>query len=174
MRTMRLDVPRGLVIVGCVSVGFIISAGPGLVARAAEPAGWSHAIAADASAAAAQIRIAELEQRVRELEGHGGTGSAQASAELTAAMARNEELAARNHALSLENQELARARALAQPATSEPPSLAEPKAQLRYWAQQIRDGETVFGRLSPEWKHAVNVLLRRERQLDPQNPWREP
>ena len=109
---MRLDVPRGLVIVGCVSVGFIISAGPGLVARAAEPAGWSHAIAADASAAAAQIRIAELEQRVRELEGHGGTGSAQASAELTAAMARNEELAARNHALSLENQELARARAL--------------------------------------------------------------
>jgi hypothetical protein len=29
------------------------------------------------------------------------------------------------------------------------------------------------GRLSTDWKNAVNLLLRRPRQLDPHNPWRD-
>jgi hypothetical protein len=36
----------------------------------------------------------------------------------------------------------------------------------------MRDGEGAL-RLSPEQNAAVNVLLRRERHLDPNNPWRD-
>jgi hypothetical protein len=69
-----LEVHRALVLVACVSTGFVISAGPGLVARAAEPERWVDAIAANASTAAtpddaAQRRIAELEQRIADLTG---------------------------------------------------------------------------------------------------------
>lgn len=155
------------------------------MARAAEPVRWIPTLAPDSSAtatpdAAARLRIAQLELRIAELEAErraqqqvGG----QRSSELAAAIARNEQLVARNLALSIENQELARSRAFDPSAPApdvQPPSDADPRAQLRYWAKQIRDGETSFRRLSPDWSAAVNVLLRRERQLDPQNPWREP
>src|SRR5262249_32169104 len=154
-----------LVVLGCVSAGFVISAGPGLVARAAEPDRWLSAIASDASSVtregAAQRRIAELEQRIKELEAQRGSAphGAEKSPELAAAVARNQELAARNVALSLENQQLGQSR-MSQQATCEPPHDMDPRAQLRYWAKQIRDGESVFGRLSPERNAAVNVLLR--------------
>jgi hypothetical protein len=177
-----LDVRRGLVVVACVSVGFIISAGPGLVARAAEPNRWVSSFVADANTNAdttseegEQQRIAQLEQRIRELEAERSGKRAEKSSELSAAKARNEELASRNRELSLENQELV-SRGFDHPVAAgscAAPSDADPKAQLRYWAKQLRDDESSAGRLSSDWKNAVNLLLRRPRQLDPHNPWRE-
>jgi hypothetical protein len=173
---------RDLVLIGCVSVGFVISAGRGLVARAAEPDRWARAIAASASTTgaaedAAQRRIAELEQRVRELEAerHAPPSDAK-SAERAAVTARSDELAARNLVLATKSQEGGQRRSLGSfdSGACRPPGDADPKAQLRYWAQQIRAGETSSRRLSPEWNAAVNVLVRGERQLDPRNPWRDP
>ena len=174
-----VQVRRGLVLVGCVSMGFVISAGPGLVARAAEPDRWVSAIVASASARgdAAQRRIAELEQKVKELEAQSQAQLATAKSAELAAIARSEELAARNRALALENQELAQSRVF-EPSGSasvalQPESEADPRVQLRYLARQIRDGEASFRRLSPRLNAAVNVILRGERELDPNNPWRE-
>jgi hypothetical protein len=177
-----LDVRRSIVVVGCIAVGFIVSAGPGLVARAAEPERWAGAIAADASkataaaGAAAQRRIVELERRVKELEASLRAGASGDEA-LAAAQARTEALAAHNRALSLENQELAhKAAAGAQGSTScGLPEGTDAKEQLRYWAQRMRDDERGFrGRMSSEWNAALNVVLRRDRPLDPRNPWRDP
>jgi hypothetical protein len=177
-----LDVRRGLVVVACVSAGFIISAGPGLVARAAEPNRWVNSFAPDANAGlesdseeGAQQRIARLEQRIRELEAERSGKRAEKFSELSAAKARNEELASRNRELSLENQELM-SRGFDQSvraASCAAPSDADPKAQLRYWAKLVRDDESTAGRLPNDWKNAVNLLLRRPRQLDPHNPWRD-
>lgn len=175
---MIFDVRRGLVVITCVSVGFVVSAGPSLVARAAEPDRWSRAIATDARANAASDdaahrRIAELERRLKELDSQ----QRGEKSELATAKARNEKLVERNIALSLENQELVQSRAFEQPARDsaacETPSGDDPMAQLRYWAKQLRDSETGSGKLSPERNAAINVLLRRERQLDPHNPWRQ-
>jgi hypothetical protein len=121
--------------------------------------------------------VAELERRVKELEAERRSAQhSEKSLEMKAALARNEELAAKNRALSLENQELAQSRAFEQHrsagAACELPDDADPRAQLRYWAKQMRDGEGAL-RLSPEQNAALNVLLRRERHLDPNNPWRE-
>jgi hypothetical protein len=177
-----LNIRRGLVVVACVSVGFIISAGPGLVARAAEPNRWVASLVDDANAEAdsagdegSQHRIAQLEQRIKELEAERSGRRAEKSSELSAAKARNDELAARNRELSLENQELV-SHGFDHPvaaASCAAPSDADPKAQLRYWAKQLRDDESSAGRLSSDWKNAVNLLLRRPRQLDPHNPWRD-
>jgi hypothetical protein len=169
-------------VVACVSVGFIISAGPGLVARAAEPNRWVNSFAPDANAdwdmtseEGAQRRIAQLEQRIKELEAGRSGKRAERSSELSAAKARNEELASRNRDLSVENRELM-SRSFDRPvvaASCAPPSDADPKAQLRYWAKQLRDDESSAGRLSSDWRNAVNLLLRHPRQLDPHNPWRD-
>lgn len=174
-----LDVRRGIVVVGCVFVGFVVSAGPGLVARAAEPERWVGAIAADASQntgeGSAQRRVAELERRVKELEAERNGASGQSTRELAAANARSEALEARNRTLAVQNQELAQSRALdTSSVRCDAPDGADPKEQLRYWAQRTRDREGGFrGRLSSDWNGAINVLLRRERPLDPRNPWRE-
>jgi hypothetical protein len=190
-----LNVRNGLVVVGCVFVGFVTSAGPGLVARAAEPPRWvDGAIAPSGGIAAsgttlteggvAQRRIAQLEQRLKELEAErrGATPNApapsEASRELEALIAHNRELTARNRALSAENQALAQSHLFESPATAPacepPPSGADPRAQIRYWAEQLRDGGPAFrGRLTSEQSAAIQVLLRRERELDPRNPWRE-
>ena len=127
-----------------------------------------------ASEDAAQRRIAELAQRVKELEAQRPATHPGKSSELAAVKARNEELAARNLALSLENQELLQSRTLrsSHSAAAAFPSPNDAKAQLRYWARQIQDGNTGFT-LSPAWNGALNVILRRERELDPHNPWRE-
>jgi hypothetical protein len=180
---MMLNVPRGLVVVACVSVGYVVSAGPGLLARAAEPDRWVAAIEADASSTVAgdgaAQRMAELEQRVKELEAERGLSQRHSgkSPELSAVVARNEELVAKNLALSVENRALSQSRAFEQSARTaaacEPPNDADPKAQIRYWGKLIRDSETAFGSLSPEWNAALSVLLRRERELDPNNPWLE-
>lgn len=173
---------RSLALVACVSAGFVISAGPGVVARAAEPERWIRAFAAQPNATAtsedaAQRRIAELTQRVKELEAQRpATQTAGKSSELAAVTARNRELVARNLALSVEHQELLHSRALesshSASAAFPPPDVADAKEQLRYWARQIQDRKTSFT-LSPAWNGALNVILRRERELDPHNPWRD-
>jgi hypothetical protein len=186
-----LSLRMGLLVLGCVSVGFVASAGPGLAARAAEPELWKPSVMVPGGGDA-QRRIAQLEQRLRELEAER-RGAAQAgpspvpvpvtvSAELEAVMARNEELVARNRTLATENQALVQGQVFERaPVASrcEPaPDGSDPKAQLRYWAERLRDGDNGFrGGLSPEQNAALNVLLRRERALDPRNPWyaaREP
>jgi len=178
-----LEVHRALVLVACVSTGFVISAGPGLVARAAEPERWVDAIAATASTAAtpddaAQRRIAELEQRIAELEAERRALAAAKPAGFAAGVARDEELAARHLAQPIDKRELGQSRtsdaSALHSADQQPSSGADAREQLRYWAKQIRDGEADSRRLSPEATAAVNVLLRRERELDPHNPWREP
>jgi hypothetical protein len=110
-----LSVRNGLVVVGCVFVGFVTSAGPGLVARAAEPPRWGELGLAPGDSTAvsgpttteggeAQRRIAQLEQRLNELEAErrattaDGSARAKASGELQAALAQNRELGAQPHA----------------------------------------------------------------------------
>lgn len=179
-----------IVVVGCVCVGFIASAGPGLVARAAEPDRWVENALAPAdddatpsSDGEARHRIAQLEQQLKDLEA-AAPGSAraastpQAPGELDAALARNQELMARNGALAAQNQELTQSHLFEPPVADiecePPPGDADPKVQLRYWAERLRDGDGGFrNRLTPEQNAAVNVLLRRERELDPRNPWRD-
>jgi hypothetical protein len=189
-----LSVRNGLVVVGCVFVGFVTSAGPGLVARAAEPPRWAELAVAPsdstpvpgtmpAERSGAQ-RIAQLEQRLRELEAERSRATSDAAArgkathELEVMIAHNRELAARNRALAAENQALAEGHLFETPASNTacepPPNAADPRAQIRYWAERLRDGDTAFqGRLTTEQNAAVQVLLRRERELDPRNPWRE-
>jgi hypothetical protein len=184
-----MSVRSGFVIVGCVFVGFVTSAGPGLVARAAEPQRWvagglsSSEDTTVVEGGEAQRHIAQLEQRLKELEAErrgaapGGPTGGQVSGELDAVVARNNELLESNRALAAENQALAQShlfeRRASRTACESPPSDADPKAQLRYWAERLRDGDSGFrDRLTAEQNAAVNVLLRRERELDPHNPWR--
>jgi hypothetical protein len=185
-----ISVNTGLVVVGCVLVGFVTSAGAGLVASAAEPQRWGErAIASSDStmvpvAGEAQQRIAQLEQRLKELEAErraaisAGSTHGNAADELDAVIARNNELTARNRTLAAENQALAQSH-LFEPhasatACKSPPGDADPKAQLRYWAERLREGDSGFReRLTIQQNAALNVLLRRERALDPHNPWRE-
>jgi hypothetical protein len=181
-----LNIRDTLVVVGCVFAGFVTSAGPGLVARAAEPPrDWfEHALAAADSSTdggAAERRIAQLEQQLKALEAERSAAAATGSTprELEAVLSQNRDLAARNRTLAAENQALAQSHLFESPsaaaACEPPPSAADPRAQIRYWAQQLRDSGTGFrGRLTVEQSAAVQVLLRPERELDPRNPWREP
>lgn len=176
-----LSLRDSLVVVGCVFVGFVTSAGPGLVARAAEPPPRLEPALAPSDSTRvpdrgeAQRRVAQLEQL--EAERRGATSddaaSGKASRELEAVLAHNRELTARNRALEA----LAQSHLFVPPATAkacEPPPSADPRAQIRYWAQLLRDGDTgSHARLTTQQYAAVQVLLRPERELDPRNPWRE-
>jgi hypothetical protein len=180
-----ISMRNGFVVVGCVVVGFLTSAGPGVVARAAEPLRWAQLVAAPGASSApvdGQDRIAQLEQRLKELEAErrvAPDGLARGNTpELDAVIARNNELTARNRKLTAENQALSQSRlferTVGASACAPPPGDADPKAQLRYWAERLRDGDSHFrDRLTADQNAALNVLLRRERALDPQNPWRE-
>lgn len=179
-----------VIVVGCVFVGFLASAGPGLVARAAEPDRWVETLTTSGDSAfssdvfttddhAARRRITELERQIKQLEANRGAGApaatAQVSRDLDAAIARNRELMERNRALSAQNQSLAQSHLFEPPTgTCEPPQEgADAKAQLRYWADQLRNPSKGFrGKLTPAQNAALNVLLQEERTLDPHNPWR--
>ncbi len=174
-----LSFRQALVVAGCISFGFAVSAAPRLIARSSEPERWVGAIRPDVAAGelqAAQRRISELDEQIAELElrqRRAAESSSETSLELAAAIARNEELAARNLALTLENEELAQSRAFQ--AICVAPDEADPREQLRYWAKLMRDGESGFrAGLPPEWRTALNLLIRRDRPLDPNNPWGEP
>lgn len=184
-----MRVHKVFVVVGCVFVGFVTSAGPGLVARAAEPQRWAERVreARDSTSAAdgaeAEGRIAQLEQQLKQLEtdkhpvASAGATQLNAAGELDALLARNNELVARNRALAAENQAL-QGHLFEAPVSSRacepPPADADPKAQLRYWAERLRDGDSgaFRDRLTTAQNAALNVLLRGERELDPHNPWR--
>lgn len=177
-----LSIRNGLVIAGCVCVGYVTSAGPGLVARAAEPPRWAELTARSEAGAElqdvgeARQRIARLEQRLRELEAERRAAPAGASGELEAALVQNRELRARNRELAAQNHALAERQAFEAPAGAprcEPPGDADPRAHIRYWVEQLRGGRGFRGRLSTEQSAAVQALLRPERALDPQNPWRD-
>jgi hypothetical protein len=180
-RGMMIDLRRGVVLVACVSVGFVISAGPGLVARAAEPDQWVRSITEAASTAAttesaAQRRIGELEQRVKELEAERVAKQAGSKSAAAPGTARSEAQAPTGLSPSLDEQAPEQGRtseSAARAPALQPPNEADAREQLRFWAKQIRDGETSARRLSPEWNAAVKLLVRSERQLDPQNPWQE-
>lgn len=179
-------VRNGLLVLGCITLGFAASAGPGIVARAAEPERWVERTLVPGGDAA-QRRISELEQAPQERETQRAASAAAApapapprdSSELDAVRARNQELVARNRSLSLENQALLQKQLFEPPAAAgaceAPPDGADPRVQLRYWAERLRAGDSGFrGGLTPEQNAALNVLLRRERELDPRNPWRGP
>jgi len=178
-----------VVVVGCVFVGFVTSAGPGLMARAAEPQRWVQRAleARDSTQGAngeAESRIAQLEQQLELFEAEKRAAvpraptSVTGSGELAAALARNNELVARNRALAAENQALQSHLFEAPPSASAcqaPAADADPKEQLRYWAERLRRSDGAFrDRLTTAQNTALNVLLRGERELDPHNPWREP
>jgi len=183
-----MSLRNGFLVVGCVFVGFVASAGPGLVAQAAEPQGWVGRVTAGAGNTLpaddgeARLRIVQLEQRLQALEAERRAATpveparSAAHGELDAVIARNQELTARNRALAAENQALSQRQLFEPPARGceSAPEDANPKAQLRYWAERLRDGDNGFrSRLTAEQSAALNVLLRRERPLDPSNPWRQ-
>jgi hypothetical protein len=184
-----MNLRSSVVVVGCVFVGFLASAGPGLVARAAEPDRWVEKLTASGESAfssdvfttddqAARRRITELERQVKQLEAERGAAAPAltASSDLDAAIARNRELVERNRALSAQNQALAQSHVFDPPvpACEAPRDGADAKAQLRYWADQLRNPSKGFrGKLTPAQNSALNVLLQEERTLDPHNPWRD-
>jgi hypothetical protein len=130
-----------------------------------------------------QLRLVQLEQRFAQLEraplGHSARRS---SSELTPALEKLDELILQNQQLLLQmagrgTNEAPALEASADDGFTLPVSCADgsdARDQLRYWAARLRADHTVFrGGLSPEQNHALNLLLRRERLLDPQNPWHE-
>jgi hypothetical protein len=174
------NVQSTVVVVGCVALGFLASAGPGIVARAAEPVRWAEPLIVPG---AEQHRVAQLGPQPKALEAARSETSpaplaaplAEELAERDALVARNQELVAHNQALALQNQALAQSQAAAArgEACAPPPAGVDPKEQLRYWGERLRSGDYGFrGGLSPEQMAALNVLMRRERPLDPRNPWR--
>ena len=160
-------------------VGFLVSAGPGLVARAAEPERWRERLMVDLASGEAP-RVAQLARGHEGLEpagpgsasGHAGSASAPSTAaERDALLAQNEELLRQNRALLLENRALADARARAA-ATCTPPDGEDPKAQLLYWGERLRHGGNgLRGGLNSTQAAALGVLLRPARPLDRDNPW---
>jgi hypothetical protein len=126
---------------------------------------------AERSASDNQRRIAELEWRLRELEAQQDAEPRRGARHLGAVLERLD-------ALLEQNQELMRAAAASRAedaascAAELPSDAADPKEHLRFWAERLRSSSNGFrGGLTPEQNSALNVLLRRERLLDPLNPW---
>jgi hypothetical protein len=168
------SVANGAVVVGCVLFGFAVSAGPGLVARAAEPDRWRDRLLSQLSSAE-QHRMADPAPASPEAERSAAPsrmGSAPAaSSERDALLAQNEALARQNRVLLLENRNLVDAQARAA-GTCARPDGEDAKAQLMYWAERVRnDGQGLRGGLSSTQSAALGVLLRPTRPLDPDNPW---
>jgi hypothetical protein len=151
IEVVMLSVRESLVVVGCVFVGFVTSAGPGLVARAAEPPRWVEGALTPSDGSVvpgggvAQRPIAPLKklEAQRHVTTAAGPASDKASPELEAVLAQNRELTERNRALASENQALTQSHLFVPPAkVCEPPPSADPRAQIRYWAQLLRDSDT--------------------------------
>jgi hypothetical protein len=129
-----------------------------------------------------QLRLVQLEQRFAELEGAPRQSARRISNELTPALEKLDQLILQNEQLLMQMAGRGSHEAPALEAASEDafalPLLCadgpDPRDQLRYWAARLRADHTLFrGGLSPEQNQALNLLLRRERLLDPQNPWHE-
>jgi type II secretory pathway pseudopilin PulG len=125
---------------------------------------------AERSALEQQLRIAELELRLQQLEARRAP---MAAAELAAILERLDTVIAQNQAL-LRAQGTPGAAAAVVPTGDAPSEDADAKVMLRYWAERLRAGSNRFrSGLTPEQSAALNTLLRRERPLDPRNPWQE-
>lgn len=168
---------NGAIVVGCVLFGFAVSAGPGLVARAAEPERWRDRFLSRL-AAPEQHGMADLprgEAGVPDPAASTGADSPKRTLDVAderaAWIAQNEELARQNRALQRENRALAETRARTA-GTCAAPDGEDAKAQLLYWAERVRnDGRGLRGGLSSTQAAALGVLLRPTRSLDPDNPW---
>jgi hypothetical protein len=126
---------------------------------------------AERSALEQQLRIAELELRLQQLESESSPPAG--SAELGAILERLDTVIAQNQAL-LRAQGAPPGAAAVLPTSDAPSDDADAKAMLRYWAERLRAGSNRFrSGLTPDQNAALNTLLRRERPLDPRNPWQE-
>jgi hypothetical protein len=134
------------------------------------------------AAAGNQVRLVEVEQRLRqiELEGQRAAERTRAS-ELAAVAEKLEVLIAQNQRLLLQ---VSAPPTPVEPALPEVPAIesvavadacveeSDPKERLRYWAERLRNDASLWrGGLTPAQNQALNILLRRERSLDPLNPW---
>lgn len=129
-----------------------------------------------------RAHLAEIEQRLRGIEQQREREAERARArELLPLVERLDLLISQNRELLLQNAE-------SSPAPPPPAEEAsgigsageaqscelssDPKEQLRFWAERLRgDPSRWRGGLSPAENQALNVILRRERLLDPRNPW---
>jgi hypothetical protein len=127
-----------------------------------------------------QLRLVQLEQRLAQLE--GAPRARRFQSELTPALEKLDELILQNQQLLMQMAGRGASEASALEGSADdgfalPVSCADgsdARDQLRYWAARLRADHKLFrGGLSPEQNHALNLLLRRERLLDPQNPWHE-
>jgi hypothetical protein len=127
---------------------------------------------AERSASDHQRRIAELEWRLRELEGQRDAESRRGAArQLGAVLDRLDALLEQNRQLM--EASVAATDEGSKSCTADGPSDgADAKVHLRFWAERLRSSSNGFrGGLTPEQNSALNLLLKRERLLDPRNPW---
>jgi hypothetical protein len=171
---MKNRLGNGAMVVGCVLFGFAVSAGPGLVARAAEPERWRDRLMAQLASTEPHGMAARPEQAVVEAkraDASPSKGTIGVDSERDGLLAQNEDLLRQNRALQLENRALVETRARTA-GTCAAPDGEDAKAQLLYWAERVRnDGRGLRGGLSSTQAAALGVLLRPTRPLDPDNPW---
>jgi hypothetical protein len=164
-------------------VGFFASSLLGCASHAAENRRLLDQLSqARAAAADNRAHLAELEQRLVGIERQSELEAERARArELVPLVEKLDLLISQNRELLLQNAASLPPSALSAEVTDPEASVPEgqtcelnsdPKEQLRYWAEQLRgDPSRWRGGLSPAENQALNVLLRRERLLDPRNPW---
>jgi hypothetical protein len=124
-----------------------------------------------------RAHLAQLEQRLHDLERQREDDTERARVrELLPVMDKLDLLVSQTRELLLQSQPASVTTAPAASATVVGAGASEadsdPKEQLRHWAERLRgDPSRWRGGLSPAESQALNVLLRRERLLDPRNPW---
>ncbi len=131
-----------------------------------------------------QVRLVEVEQRLRQIELEGQLAAERTRASGLAAVAEKLDV------LIVQNQRLLLHASAPPPpveaAVPEAPALesvavadacvdeSDPKERLRYWAERLRNDPSLWrGGLTPAQNQALHLLLRRERSLDPLNPWHD-
>ncbi len=124
-----------------------------------------------------QLRLAELERRLLEMEQAARADAAKAPerAELEdkvdLLIAQNQLLLAQRPELASVQQSPPAQSASAAGGACSVDVQADPREQLRFWAERVREDTTRWrGGLSTAQSEALNVLLR-PRSLDPSNPW---
>jgi hypothetical protein len=126
-----------------------------------------------------ELRLAELERRLGELQREAPRQSAEAEAQRQILYRLDLLVAQNQHLLEQQIPAPEPPPAGAQASFGESPSSdavcgedVDPEEQLRRTVERLRQGPHGFrGGLTPEQNHAVNVLLRGRRTLDPSNPW---
>lgn len=130
---------------------------------------------ARAAAVEQQTRLASLEQRLRKVEQQRELAVERARAqELRPLLERLDLLISQNRELVLHTTAPGLPPAIESEPEADPDceQSSDPKRQLRHWAARLRaDPSRWRGGLSTAENQALNLLLRRERSLDPSNPW---